>query len=567
MKTLFRPLTLAVAFACVVSGCAATAPGVPAAPIDINLVALNDFHGHLEASKFTYTSVHSPKEATITAGGIDNLAAALQAFRKEDKDLLLVGAGDLVGGSPAMSSMWADEPSIVALGMLGMRFSSVGNHEFDQGRAELLRKQTGGCASPLAAKACKLAPGFSGAPFTYLAANVIDSATGKPLLPAYSIQQVKGVNIAFIGAVLKDTPSVVMASGIAGLSFGDEADAINQAAAAARAQGASAFVVLIHEGGNTPEPFDQPDCAQLKGPIVGIVKRLDPAIRLVISGHTHKGFQCKVDGRTVTQAQMGGHVLSRIKLSIDPASGAVRDVVVRNVPVRQGEYPEDPKVSAYLAAVKATSKAELARPVARVAARSTVRKMNEAGESPLGNMIADAVLEATRAQGAQVGFMNLGGMRSDFDVSDNLIATFGQAQVVLPFANTLVVMDMTGAQLRGLLEQQWQRPNRDSERSMLQVSRSLRYRWDSTQPIGRRVVAGSIFIDGVPLDEAKTYKIVANNFLAEAGDSFPMFAQATNKVDTGILDLDAFLALLAANERAGASAPMAAPAPRIERVK
>jgi 5'-nucleotidase len=567
MKTLFRPLTLAVAFACAVSGCAATAPGMPAAPIDINLVALNDFHGHLEASKFTYTSVHSPKEATITAGGIDNLAAALQAFRKEDKDLLLVGAGDLVGGSPAMSSMWADEPSINALGMLGMRFSSVGNHEFDQGRTELLRKQTGGCASPLAAKACKLAPGFSGAPFTYLAANVIDSATGKPLLPAYSIQQVKGVNIAFIGAVLKDTPSVVMASGIAGLSFGDEADAINQAALAARAQGASAFVVLIHEGGNTSEPFDQPDCAQLKGPIVGIVKRLDPAIRLVISGHTHKGFQCKVDGRTVTQAQMGGHVLSRIKLSIDPASGAVRDVVVRNVPVRQGEYPEDPKVSAYLATVKATSKAALARPVARVAARSTVRKVNEAGESPLGDMIADAVLEVTRAQGAQVGFMNLGGMRSDFDVSDNLTATFGQAQVVLPFANTLVVMDMTGAQLRGLLEQQWQRPKPDSERSMLQVSRSLRYRWDSTQPIGRRVVAGSILVDGVPLDEAKTYKIVVNNFLAEGGDGFPMFAQATNKVNTGILDLDAFLALLAANERAGASAAMAAPAPRIERVK
>jgi 5'-nucleotidase len=245
----------------------------------------------------------------------------------------------------------------------------------------------------------------------------------------------------------------------------------------------------------------------------------------------------------------------------------VRDVVVRNVPVRQGEYPADPAVSAYLAAVKATSKAALARPVARVAARSTVRKMNDAGESPLGDMIADAVLAATRAQGAQVGFMNLGGMRSDFDVSDNLTASFGQAQVVLPFSNTLVVMDMTGAQLRGLLEQQWHRPNPDSERSMLQVSRSLRYRWDSTQPKGRRVVAGSITVDGVPLDEAKTYKIVVNNFLAEGGDGFPMFAQATNKVETGILDLDAFIALLVANERAGTAATLAAPAPRIEKVK
>jgi 5'-nucleotidase len=564
MKNLFRPLSFAAAVACAISGCALTAPR---APIDINLVALNDFHGHLEASKFTYTSVQSPNEATITAGGIDNLAAALQAFRKEDKDLVLVGAGDLVGASPALSSMWADEPSIVALGMLGMRVSSVGNHEFDQGRAELLRKQKGGCAPALAGKACKLAPDFGGAQFSYLGANVIDSATGKPLLQAYYIQQVKGVKLAFIGAVLQDVASVVLASGIAGLTFTDEAAAINQALVQARAEGATAFVVLIHEGGNTPEPFDQADCSKLKGPIVGIAQRLDPAIRLVISGHTHKGFQCKVEGRTITQAQMGGHVLSRIKLSIDPANGAVQDVVVRNVPVRQGEYPADPKVAGYLAAVKASSAAALARPVARVTARSTVRKMNDAGESPLGNLIADAAVEATRAQGSQVGFMNMAGMRSDFDVSENLTATFGQAQVVLPFSNTLVVMEMTGAQLRALLEQQWQRPNPDAGRAMLQVSRGLYYRWNEALPKGQRVVAGSIRIDGVPLDEAKTYKVVANNFLAEGGDGFPLFKQATGKIDTGIRDLDAFIELLARNERAGMSAGMAAPAPRIERVR
>jgi 5'-nucleotidase len=564
MKNLFRPLSFAVAVACALSACAVTAP---VEPIDINLVALNDFHGHLEASKFVYTSARDHKEATVTAGGIDNLAAALQAFRKEDKDLVLVGAGDLVGASPAMSSMWADEPSIVALGMLGLRISSVGNHEFDQGRAELLRKQKGGCVSPLPAKACKLTPDFSGAPFGYLAANVIDNATGKPLLPAYSIQQVKGVKIAFIGAVLKDTASVVTASGIAGLTFIDEAAAINQAAAEARTQGATAFVVLIHEGGSTPEPFDQPDCRQLKGPIVGISRKLDPAIRLVVSGHTHRGFQCKVDGRTITQAQMGGHVLSRIKLSIDPASGAVRDIVVRNVPVLAGQYPADPKVAAYLESVKARSRAALARPVARVAARSTVRKMNAAGESPLGGMIADAVVEATRAQGVQVGFMNMGGMRSDFDVGDNLTATFGQAQVVLPFSNTLVVMDMTGAQLRGLLEQQFQRADPDEERAMLQVSRGLYYRWDNTLPKGHKVVAGSIRINGVPLDESKTYRVVANNFLAEGADGFPMFAQATNKIDSHIVDLDAFIALLLKNEREGAAATLAAPAPRIERVR
>lgn len=564
----FRPqfFTLAVALVLSLAGCAARAPAP--APIDINLVALNDFHGHLEASKFVYASARDKRETTVSAGGIDNLAAALQAFRLEDRDLLLVGAGDLVGASPAMSSMWADEPSLVALGMLGLRLSAVGNHEFDQGRKELLRKQNGGCASPLPAKACKLAPDFSGAPFGYLAANVIDSATGKPLLPAWSIQQVKGVKIAFIGAVLKDTASVVTASGIAGLSFVDEAPAINRAAGEARANGATAFVVLIHQGGDTPEPFDQPDCSQLKGPIVGIARQLDPAIRLIISGHTHKGFQCKVDGRTITQAQMGGHVLSRIRLSIDPASGAVRDVAVRNVPVLPGQYPADPKVAAYLAQVRAQSKAALARPLARVAARSVARKQNEAGESPLGDLVADAVVEATRAQGVQVGFMNQGGLRSDFDVGADLVATFGQAQAVLPFSNTLVVMDMTGAQLRALLEQQFQRSDPDEERAMLQVSRGLTYRWDNALPKGRKVVAGSIRIDGVPLDVARTYRVVANNFLAEGADGFPQFAAARNKNDTGIVDLDAFIGLLTKNERGGVSAALAAPAPapRIVRV-
>ena len=565
-------LSLLAAACLAVAGCAPLAydPGAPAArgPVDINLVAMNDFHGHLEASKFVFKSARDPVEKTVSAGGIDNLAAALQAFRQEDRELLFVGAGDLIGASPAMSSMWADEPSLAALGMLGMDLSSVGNHEFDQGRVELLRKQKGGCAPAQIApsqqtKACKFDPAFKGAAFTYLAANVTDSTTGAPFMPAYAIRQVKGVKIAFIGAVLKDTASVVTASGIAGLAFGDEADAINKAAGAARQEGATAFVVLIHEGGDTPEAFDQAECSQLKGPIVGIARRLDPAIRLIVSGHTHKGFQCKVEGRTITQAQMGGHVLTRIKLAVD-ASGAVQDVAVRNVPVVAGQYPADPKVAGYLAAIKARSSDALARPVARVPSRSVTRKLNEAGESALGGLIADAAVEATRADGAQVAFMNVGGMRADFDVGENLVATFGQAQVVLPFSNTLVVMDMTGAQLRGLLEQQFARPNGDGHAAMLQVSSSLRYRWDAKRPAGAKVVPDSIRINGAPLVDATTYRVVANNFLAEGADGFPMFARATNKRDTGIVDLDAFIGLLVKRDKAGAAA--AVTAARIERL-
>lgn len=561
MKNLLRPLYAAFAAALLLSGCATR----PADPLELNVVALNDFHGHLEASKFTYTANGQP--TSLKAGGIDTIAAALQAWRAEDKELMFVGAGDLIGASPAMSAMWADEPSLSALSMLGMRASSAGNHEFDQGRAELLRQQHGGCKSHRADKACKLNPDFRGASFTYLAANVVDKATGKTFLPAYKIEEAKGVKVGFIGAVLRDTPSVVTASGVAGLEFLDEAESINKALAEARTKGATVFVVLIHEGGDTDEAFNEPDCRNLKGPIVSIAKRLDPDVRLIISGHTHKGFQCKVDGRTITQAQMGGHVLSRIKLAVDPGSRALRDITVRNVVMKPGEYPEDPRVAGYLKQVKERSEAALARPIARVAVQSVVRKQTDAGEAPLGNLMADSVLDAVQAEGVQVAFMNEDGMRKDLDVGDNLIATYGQAQVVLPFSNTIVTMDMTGAQIRTLLEQQWIRKNTDSKPSMLQVSRGFSYRWDGTLPTGRRVIPGSVKLNGVALDDARTYRVAASNFLAEGGDGFPAFTQAANKRNTQILDLDAFVDYLVRQDKAGKPAGSAVAAGRVERVK
>lgn len=561
MKNYLRPLFLALAAASLISGCATR----PAAPLELNVVALNDFHGHLEGGKFNYTI--KGQQTTVHAGGIDVIGAALQAWRKEDKELMFVGAGDLIGGSPAMSSMWADEASLTALSMLGMNASSAGNHEFDQGRAELLRQQHGGCQSHRADKACKLDPNYRGASFTYLAANVIDTATGKTLLPAYKIEEAKGVKVGYIGAVLKDTPSVVLASGIKGLAFLDEADSINKALIEVRAKGATVFVVLIHEGGHTDEAFNEPDCKNLKGPIVGIAKRLDPELKLIISGHTHTGFQCKVDGRTITQAEMGGHVLSRIKLAVDPQSRTLRDITVRNVVLKPGEYPADPRMAAYLKQVKERSAAALARPVARVGAKVVTRKLNDAGEAPLGNLIADAVLEATKSEGVQIAFMNTGGMRKDLEAGDDLVATYGQAQVVLPFSNTIVVMDMTGAQLRTVLEQQWIRKHADSNAAMLHPSRGFTYRWDGAKPRGQRVVPGSVKLAGVAIDDASTYRVAANNFLAEGGDGFGAFAEAANKRDTQMLDLDAFVRYLAANDRAGKPAGSSAVAGRVETTK
>ena len=543
-----------LALALLLAGCASTASQ---GPVTINLVAMNDFHGNIEASRYVPTGADGAKEKAIRAGGLEAVAAALQAWRKEDPELLFVSAGDLVGGSPALSSLWADEPTIEAMNMLDLRVSAVGNHEFDAGRKELLRQQHGGCDSPRPAKACQMSKDFKGAKFTYLAANVIDSATGKPFIPAFRIEQVKGVKVGLVGVVLQGADSVVMASGIAGLKFGDEAEAINKAVPAMRAQGADVIVALVHEGGTTKEAPLQPGCTGLEGAIVDIARKLDPAIKLVISGHTHQGFLCQVDGRTVTQAATAGHLLTRISMKVDPRTDTVSDLQASNVVMTPDLYPADPRIAAFVAKVKEGSRAALARPMAKLGSAPVLRKKNEAGESALGGVIADAVLAATREQGAQIGFMNEGGIRKDLEAGEDKVASFGQTQAVLPFGNTLVVMDLTGAQLRTLLEQQWARPPA-SDTSMLQVSQGFSYQWDEKRPVGSRVVPGSITLNGVAIEDGKTYRVVANNFLAEGGDNFPEFAKGGKRVETGLLDLDAFTDYLKKNEGQGAAL---APAP------
>ncbi|MES2900687.1 MAG: bifunctional metallophosphatase/5'-nucleotidase [Pseudomonadota bacterium] len=562
MTIQFRPLCASLAAALLLAGCATR----PSAPIELNVVGMNDFHGHLEGGKFTYTSTGSAQSVTVQAGGIGRLGGALKAWRAEDPELMLVAAGDLIGASPAISQMWADEPTLTALDMLGLRASAAGNHEFDNGRAELLRQQNGGCTSVRPDRACKFTPDYRGVNFRYLAANVLDSATGKTLLPAYRIEQAKGVKVAFIGAVLRNTPGLVLPSGVAGLSFTDEADAINGAVRSARAEGAKVFVVLIHEGGHTDEAYNQPDCKNLKGPIVGIAERLDPAIRLIVSGHTHRGFQCKVGERTITQAEMGGHVLSRIRLLVDPVSHAVRNVSVKNEVMQQGAYPEDPVLAAYLASIKARSDVALARPVAKLAASPVTRKQSPGGESALGDLVADAMLDAARVDRAQISLMNPAGLRRDLEAGADMSVTLGQVQAVLPFSNTLVTMDLSGAQVQAVLEQQWKDKFDDPARALLQVGRGLSYQWSAARPKGARIVPGSLKLNGKAIDPAATYRVVVNNFIAEGGDGFTVLKEGTNVRDTGIRDLDSFIDYLARSQKAGAPAGTLVPEARVTRV-
>jgi 5'-nucleotidase len=558
---LSRTLVSSAVLALLLAGCA-TQPSHQAPAVEINLVALNDFHGNLEPTRYTYTPPGAKEPVTIQAGGIDLIGGAVQAFRKEDKDTLLVAAGDLVGASPALSALFADEPTLAAMDRIGLTASSLGNHEFDPGKKELLRQQHGGCDSPRPDKACRYDGGFKGAGYTYLAANVIDTETGKTLVPGWRVVDVKGVKIGLVGAVLKGVPSVVTASGVRGLAFQDEADAINATLPAMRAAGAKVFIVLIHEGGHTGEPFDKVFCDGLEGPIVGIVKRLDPSIRLVVSGHSHKGYLCKVDGRVVTQGDAYGHLLSRIKMKVDPVSGKVDDIAVQNVVMAPGAFTPDAQLGAWLKDLRARSQAVLDKPVARIAAPLVTRKQDDNGQSLLGGVVADAALAAVRDQGVVLGFVNPGGMRNDLQSGEGGNVTFGQAQAVSPFGNTLVVMDLTGAQLRTLLEQQW---DRKEGQMHLQASRNLAYEWDSTRPKGSRIVAASLKIDGAAVVDAKTYRVVANNFLAEGGDEFPMFAKGGKRKDTGIRDLDSLVAFLKQHPETGAAT--AAPQARIVKLR
>lgn len=561
MKTYLSLIILAA-----LAGCAWRQPPAPSNLTEIQLVTLNDFHGNLEASKYTLDSAAGGGERVIQAGGIDTLGAALQAWRKQDPELLLVGAGDLIGASPAISAMWADEPTIGAMNLLGLRATSVGNHEFDQGRMELLRQQKGGCVSPRADKACKFAGTYEGAQFQYLAANVIDMVTRKPVLPAYKIETAHGVKVGLIGTVLRETAESALASGIAGLEFVDEADAINRQLPELRKQGVGVFVVLIHQGGRTTDKFDQQDCANLKGPIVDVVKRLDPAIRLVISGHSHQGYLCKVDGRLVTQADMGGHVMSRIRLTVDNNTNSVRDVVARQEVMVPGAWPADPALDAYLKQARARSTAALAQPIAALAVPSVRREADHARESALGDLVADSMLYAGRAYGAQIALQNAGGIRQDLESGPGNRVTLGHAMAVLPFGNALVVMNLRGAQIVELLEEQWL-GGRDVKRGLLQVSEGFSYAWDASQPEGRRIVPGSVRLNGAPLQMDSSYRVVTNNFLAEGGDGFPTFTKGSGRAPTNVRDIDALTNYLIKREQEQRPAGAAAPGTRYQRVE
>ncbi|MDD2047892.1 bifunctional metallophosphatase/5'-nucleotidase [Pseudomonas putida] len=559
INTLFRNCALATMLSLQTLPGANLALADTSATVRINIAAINDLHGNLHPTPLTYKDAEG-KTHRLDAGGIATLGGMLDELRTQDPNLLVVGAGDLIGASPAASSMWADEPVIEALRGLGLNLSSAGNHELDAGKAELLRKVNGGCESKLTGKACQFRSTYTGTGFPYLAANLIDRESGGLLLPAYHIEQIKGVKIAFVGAVPADLSAHVTPQGIAGLEVISEAEGINRVIPEIKAQGVNAIVAVVHQGGHTSEAFDEANCSKLRGDITEVARLLDPAVDALISGHTHQAYQCKIGNLHVTQSGDYGHFITHLTLDLTPGQHRVTHVTARNLLADPTHYQPNASLARLASEVQARSLEKLAQPIARIGVASLLRTPNADGESPMGNLIADAQLAATLQQNARIAFTNLRGIRTDLHQYHDQPLTFAQLFAAQPFDNSLIVMDLTAAQLQSLLNQQW---NGD-EFTSLQVSAGFHYRWDPKRPTESRVVPGSLSLDGKPLELDKTYRVTTNAFLAYGGNNFSTFLEGTRQVDSGIADVDALINHLRLSEERAISVANQGPA-RISR--
>ena len=544
---MIRKLSVALAALCV-AACTTLPQPHAGAPVEVQILAINDFHGNLETPSDPVT-VTQPDGTKLSArfGGAAQLAAALKQARAGHPNTITVAAGDLIGASPLTSAYFLDEPTIDAMDMLGLSVASVGNHEFDKGSAELLRMQNGGCEKNTTRVPCRLEP-FAGAHFEYLAANTF-RADGSTVFPATAMRKVGPIRIGFIGMTLKDTGILVTPAGVAGLHFADEAATANALVPKLRAQGADAIVLLIHQGGKLPDVYRETGCDGLAGPILDILDKLDPAIQVVISGHTHQAYSCVVQRggatRLLTSAGKYGYLYTDLRLTFDPAAHRLIEEHAANVPV-SGAAGADPRVAALV-----TRYAAAAAPVAeRVIGHLSgpARKSPTDSESPAADLIADAQLAATKAPdrgGADLSFINATGVRTDLATRPNGDVTYGAIFALQPFGNNLVVKTLTGAQLKAVLEQQFKVENGATKVSSLLVpSENFRFAYDLAKPAGQRMV--SMELNGKPIDPNSPYRVVVNNFLASGGDGFSVFNQGTDAFDAG-LDLDALEAWLATN--------------------
>jgi 5'-nucleotidase len=538
-----RPILPVLAVLLAISGPASRSVAQTATPVDLRILAINDFHGNLRPPTGGIRIADpddKTKKIAVPAGGAEHMATLVKQLRQEEKNTIFVAAGDLIGASPLLSAKFHDEPTIESLSMMGLEVASVGNHEFDEGKDELLRMQNGGC-HPV--DNCQGPHPFGGAKFHYLAASTFEKSTGKTVFPPYEIREFDGIPVAFIGLTLKGTPNLVSPVGIAGLEFRDEADTVNALLPELKARGVEAIVVLIHEGGFPTGDYNE--CPGISGAIVDIVKKFDRAVDVVISGHTHQAYVCEIDRRLVTSGDKYGTIVTAIDLKLDPATRDVISAKADNVIVRSGVYPSDPEQTALLAAYDKFAAPIANRPAGSIT-QTLSRAPNDAGESALGDIIADAHLAATRADkdgGAEIAFTNPGGVRADIPKRDDGMVTYADVFASQPFRNQLVTLTLSGAQIKDMLEQQWLDPKRPR---ILQVSKGFNYTWDGAKPYGERVIADRMSLDGQRIDPSSSYRVTVNNYLAVGGDGFTVLKEGAAP-QFGSYDADALYAYFKAN--------------------
>ena len=548
----------------------------------IQILGLNDFHGQLEvvnpiassggrigslqgtAPNQTCTPGGTPN--CIPAGGVEYLATHVRNLRAENpNNTVYVSAGDLIGATPLLSALFHDEPTIEAMNLMDLDYNGVGNHEFDEGTQELLRMQYGNEAgfryAPARPDGCHPEDGcgdgdnFKGADFPFLAANVTYRDTGETIFPPYAIHTFKGgFKVAFVGMTLEGTDLIVSPDGVADIQFLDEAASVNALVPVLRAQGIEAIVVLLHEGGSVPASGNGAgnvsainSCVGATGPIPEIVPQMDDEIDIVITGHTNWAVNCLIDGKFVTGAASQGRLITDIDATLDRATG---DFVPGTIFVNNKIVTQNVTKAADMTALMAEYNV-FAAPIANVVVGEVTaamdRSVRTAGlESTLGRLIADAQLAA--GDNAVVAFMNPGGIRANLDEGP---VTHGEAFAVQPFSNIVTTMDLTGAQIETMLEQQFTVSATGALRSpsptVLLPSTGFTYTWDGAGPAGNRVDPATIKLNGTTLVPTQTYRVVVNNFLASGGDDFPILRDGTNRV-TGEDDLVVLEAYLGAND-------------------
>ena len=554
MKKSVRMFSL-VAVLVLLMSAVGSAGAIPSGTVNVQILALNDFHGNLEpptSSSGCVPAVSGCPAPNTVAGGVEYLATHISNLRALNPNTVVVSAGDMIGASPLLSALFHDEPTIEAFNLIGLDFNAVGNHEFDEGWHELVRMQKGGC-HPV--DGCLDGDDFAGANFQFLAANVVRQDNGKTIFPAYKIRSFDKAKIAFIGMTLEGTPLIVTPSGISDLNFLDEADTVNALIPELKAKGIETIVVLIHEGADqsTSDATTNPNaCVGISGPIVDLVNRFDDEVDVVISGHTHQPYNCTIDGKLVTSAFSFGRLVTKVDLTIDRATGEVTTMAAENKIVTR-DVPKASPLTALIAKYNAIA-APLANRVIGSITAAITRTANLAGESALGDVIADGQLAATSAPelgDAVVAFMNPGGIRADLSFPSSPAGegdgnvTYGEMFTVQPFGNSMVTMTLTGAQIERLLEEQFAPCTLGSNR-ILQVSAGFTYTWQASGGTCDKVNPASIMLDGQVIDPAASYRVTVNSFLADGGDSFPILIQGTNRLG-GAVDTDAFEAYFAAN--------------------